>query len=493
MPGLTRKINGTAPLFLLTLWLSFVFLPCLAQDVWRNPLPGDRAQSSVLFQKAKKAYKNEDYTNCINLLQKAIHVDPGNRELFHLCALAMSQSGDNYNANLMFRSALTCDYNYTQCRNNYGVFLQKIGRLDEAKQQFRETIKIDPKYAEPYYHMGEILQRQGDLQGAIEQYQDAVRLKPNYFEAVRDLGLAIYEQASAGVNEISESLEKLRLAAKLVPENPMIHYYLGTIYCADCKLDDAETAYRTSLSCDPKLAASHYELGRLRYYRGDLDRCLLEMQAALKINPVYTETNKYPAVEIVKAQEFIAKCNEYKDRLADSIDAWKQVAAMQKDQTATLRHVNELIKQVRSETKRKPHSNYDPAEVNALLNKGINEAESGEIEQAKSTFAHVLQLNPDSFEANQNLGLLAEASGDLQGAMEQYKKGMALLPNFPGVYYNMAYLLEKLSLPADAGLMYQRFHEIEGKYPYDPKHIVALQQEDARRRSREQEIRQRGY
>ena len=98
--------------------------------------------------------------------------------------------------------------------------------------------------------------------------------------------------------------------------------------------------------------------------------------------------------------------------------------------------------------KRKAKSDFDPEEVNALLIKGINEAENGEIEQAKSTFVHVLQLNPDNFEANQNLGLLAESSGDLQGAMEQYKKGMAILPKYDGVYYNMAYLLEKLSLPA---------------------------------------------
>jgi tetratricopeptide (TPR) repeat protein len=463
-----------------------------AQERWHNPAEGgDRSGSAILYQKARKAFANEDYTTCINLLRKAIHLDQSNKELYHLCALAMAQSGDNYNANMMFRAALTCDYNFTKCRNNYGVFLRKMGRLDEAKQALKETIKIDPNYPDPYYHLGEVLQQQGDLDGAIEEYQNAVRLNPNYFEAQRDLGLAIYEQVSAGVNEISESLERLRIAAKLAPQNPMIHYHLGNIYCADCKLDDAETAFRTALTCDPKLAAAHFELGKLRYYRGDLDRCLLEMQAALKINPVYTDSNKYPKVDIIKAQEFLAKCNEYKDRLADSIESWKQVASMQKDQTATLKHVNELVKQIRAEKRSK--TSFDPEEVNALLIKGIDEAESGEIEQAKSTFAHVLQLNPESFEANQNLGLLAEATGDLNGAMEQYKKGMALLPKFDGVYYNMAYLLEKLSLPADAGLMYQRFHEIAGRYPYDSKHIVALQQEDARRRAKEQEIRQRGY
>jgi tetratricopeptide (TPR) repeat protein len=131
--------------------------------------------------------------------------------------------------------------------------------------------------------------------------------------------------------------------------------------------------------------------------------------------------------------------------------------------------------------------------VQALITKGISQAEDGQIDQPKSTFTQVLERKPDSFEANQHLGLLAEACGDLQGALSDYKKSMALLPKFDGVYYNMASLLEKLGLPADAGLMYQRFHEIAGQYPYDPKHIVHLQQEEARQRAREQQIRQRGY
>lgn len=486
----------TAKTLLLILALIYLLpmAPLNAQTHWRPAGEGgDKAKSNMLFQNAKKAFKNEDYVTAINLLQKAIHIDQNNKDLYHLCALAMVQSGDNYNANNMFRAALTLDYNFVVCRNNYGAFMHKTGKLDEAKKTFQECIKIDPKYPEPYYHLGQILQQQGDLEAAIEQYQNAVRLNPNYFEAVRDLGLAIYEQASAGVNEISDSLDKLRTAAKLAPENPMIHYYVGNIYCADCKMDDAETEYRTALTCDPKLAAAHYELGRLRYYRGDLDRCLMEMQAALKVNPLYSETNKYPPVDLLKSHEFIAKCNEFKGQLADAVESWKQVAAMERDHTATLKHINDLIKQLRADAHRKPKTDYDPQEVQALLMKGINETENGEIDQAKSTFARVLQLNPDSFEANQNLGLIAEAGGDLQGAMEDYKKGMALLPNFDGIYYNMAQLLEKLSLPADAGLMYQRFHEIAGKYPYDPKHIVALQQEDARRRSREQQLRERGY
>ena len=48
----------------------------------------------------------------------------------------------------------------------------------------------------------------------------------------------------------------------------------------------------------------------------------------------------------------------------------------------------------------------------------------------------------------------------------------------------MAYLLEKMGLAAEAGAMYSQFHEIAGKYPYDSKHIVGLEQEYARQQAR---------
>jgi Tfp pilus assembly protein PilF len=483
----------TAVAFLGVLVFGPHFVACVfAQPGVESPGQVRRKAGAMLaYQKALKAFQMEDFVTCVNLLQQSIHDNPNNKNAFHLCALAMSQSGDNTNAEKMFRCALSIDYNYVECRNNYGIFLHKDNRLDAAKQAFKECTKIDPKFPDAHYHLGQVLQQQGDLDAAIEEYENATRLNPKYFEAQRDLGLAIFERATAGVNDIAESEDKLRTAAQLVPDNPMIHYDLAKIYCADCKLDDAETELRLGLSYDPKLAAAHYELGKLRYFRGDLDRCLMEMQAALKINPLYSETKKYPHVDIASVKELIAKSSELKNQLPDAISAWSEVAAMEHDNGVIVKHINELKKEARAALKKK--QTFDAQEVQALLTKGINEAEEGQLEAAKVTFDRALTLNPESFEAVQYTGSVVEAGGDLNAAMNEYKKAMALLPKFDGIYYNMAYLLEKLGLPADAGLMYQRFHEIAGKYPYDPKHIVSLQQADARRRSREQEIRQRGY
>ena len=94
------------------------------------------------------------------------------------------------------------------------------------------------------------------LDAAIEEYETATRFNPNYFEAQRDLGLAIYEKASSGLNDLSDSEEKLKVAERLAPTNPMIHYHLANIYCASGKYDDGENEFKVALSLDPKLSAA---------------------------------------------------------------------------------------------------------------------------------------------------------------------------------------------------------------------------------------------
>jgi hypothetical protein len=41
--------------------------------------------------------------------------------------------------------------------------------------------------------------------------------------------------------------------------------------------------------------------------------------------------------------------------------------------------------------------------------------------------------------------------------------------------------------------MYQKFHDIAGRYPYDPRHIVMLQQDQVREKARNEQLKKRGY
>jgi tetratricopeptide (TPR) repeat protein len=480
--------------FLLVMLLLAPVPQAFAQPGLQTPQAG---RNFLIYQKAKQAFAMGDYQLAIQLGKMVLGTpDPGGggQDAASLIALSYAEQGDVYNANNFFQQALSMNYNNIKVRNNYGVFMIKSRHYDGAAQEFQKCIRIDPHYPDAHYHLGECLQNRGDLDKAIDEYETAVHLKPDYFEAIRDLGLAMYERISSkGVGEISESLEKLKLAAQLSPDNPMIHYHLGRIYCADGKLDDAEAAFREALAVDPQLAVAHFELGRLRYYRGDLDRCVLELKVAAGIPLPYAESKKYPKVDMMQLRELMGKAQAFKGQYPQAIEAYQEVASMKKNNQETFKEIKELEHLARSNVHKHGKETYSPEQLQALIDRAIAQTEDGHLDQANSTFQQGLAMDPVSFQCIQNIGLLKEASGDLQGAMTEYKKAAEIMPKYEGVYYNMAYLLEKLGLPADAGMMYQRFHEVAGMYPYDPKHIVAMQQEDARQRARAEQIRKRGY
>lgn len=474
--------------------------PVLAQS-WSGGGAGyDTRKGSAVkwYQNGLRLHQGGDVTGAIEMYKKALAIDPKNKWAHYYLANAYAQTGNLNGALMSFRTCLNNDYNFVEARNDMAAVMRKQENREEALAQFRQCIKINPRYPFPYYHIGCIMQEKGDLDQAIENYNTAVRLKPDYVEAHRDLGLAIFEKVKAGGTgvEMSQALQQLQMAAQLVPNDPMIRFHMATLYLNDGKLDEGESELRRCLMIDPRHAAARFELSKLRYFRGDLDRCILEARECEKINPTYSEGRGYPKVDPINIKCNLAVSYEIKGKLIDSVEIWKEIALMANWAVLAQKHVLEIEKILKRDAKKKKKPlPYDPEEIDALVQKGITQFDDGDLEGAKSSFMRALELNPQSFEAMQNLGLTLEAMGDLNGAMEKFQKAVAIKPNYDGAYYNMAYLLEKLNLPADAGLMYQKFHEVSviGRYPYDPRHIVALQNEEARLRARQEQMKRRGY
>lgn len=458
-------------------------------QVYNNSHAGGQnpAKAIEVYGRAKQAFQAGDYAAAVNLCELAKGFNHSDKNIVLLLALSYAELGDNYNAMMWFRSALSLDYNFLEARNNYGIFLNKTGKQKEAKKEFETCIQINPNYANAHYGRGSILKDQGDLDGAIEEFRTAIRLRPKYYEAQRDLGLCIYEKYEKGqLKDISESVEKLQNAAKLIPRSPQVHYYLGLIWCAQGNLDEGEKEFRLTLMNDPNHAAGHFELGKVRYCRGDSDRCMDEMSASLKVNPTYTESKNFPAVNRKEAKTYLAKCKELKGYYDAAYRDWSEVAAMTKVNSDIVAHMKVLQKKATAKVKhKKGEPTFDKDEVDSLIIRGIEEVDEGNLQAAKATFNRALELNPNCWEAYQNLGGILESEGDITRASESYNKAMALEPSFCGLYYNMGYVLEKMRLPVEAGRMYKRFHECDGRYPYDPKHINQLQLEDVRQQMRE--------
>jgi tetratricopeptide (TPR) repeat protein len=473
------------------------FCPASRVNAQWNPgavNPVQRAKAMQIYNQAVAAFANGDYPTTIQLCKQGENIDNSNKELFNIEAMAYAQAGDNYNAMVKFRQALSLDYNYITCRNNYGVFLNKIGKTKDAKKAFEECTRIDPKYPDAHYHLGQIYERDGDLDKAIEEYQTAANCNPNYADAQRDLGLCIYQRVISGLNgELEPAVEKLKIAAQLAPESALVHYHLGRVLCSTSKLDEAEAEFRTALMKDPQMASAHYELGKLRYFRGDPYRAVDETILAERVPKGYADSKSYPALDIQKNYELMAKSYEAFDDFEHADTAWRKFANMQQNNASIINHIGDLEQTMRKAAKRKNKTGINPAEVQSMVDKGISQVDNGDLEGAKQSFSRAVELDPNSFGGLQNLGEVLEAQNDLNGAMQKYQAACQVKPKYDGLYYNQAYVLEKMGLTADAGTMYQKFHEVSGRYPYDSKHIVSLQQNDARQRARDEMVRTRGF
>lgn len=473
-----------------------VLVSCFGSEAFAQKFENSEDASARMgygyYQQGLKRFEAGDYAGAIPLLKKAVSFGGSNKDAFHILGISEIETGDTYNAMVHLRTALNINYNFVQARNSLGLLYYRTGKINDAQNEFKKCITINPKYPNAYYNLGVILKEKGDLPGAIENFQKAIDLNPKYWEAKQDLGLALFERSNQG--DLSEALDKLLEAVALVPNNPMLHYHLGNIYAANGKLDDAEAEFRRTLMIEPRHAAAHYELARVRYYRGDVDRCIGECKEAMKVNPTFTESQKYPPLDPLKVRTLLANAYELKGEKVKAVETLKVLSTMVRDNQSELKHITALEKSLRQEAKKKGKPlPYDQQEIDALINRGIDQTEDGDLDGAKSTFERILELNPQNWIALQNIGAILEAQGDLNGAMAKYQAAMAINPSYDGLYYNLGHLLEKLNLPAEAGMMYERFYEKAGKYPYDPKHVVELQQEDARRKAREYQLKKRGY
>ena len=184
---------------------------------------------------------------------------------------------------------------------------------------------------------------------------------------------------------MKDSIQKLQNAARLIPRDPMVHYYLGKIWCAEGNLDEGEKEFRLALRNNPSLAAGHFELARLRYLRGDPDRCLDEIQRAFKVNPVYTQSKGFPRLNTKKMRLFSAKCHEFKGQFVEAARDWREIANVSRDPGAIQKKVKKLFSKAKKQAKRrKKKLLFDPEELQALIDKGIAQVDEGDLQSAKT-------------------------------------------------------------------------------------------------------------
>ena len=107
-----------------------------------------------------------------------------------------------------------------------------------ARQQFQKELEIDPKNAGAHYVLGELASKEQDWDEAIKQFSEAAKIDANFAEAFLGWGFTLVT-----VKHYQEAIEPLRVAERLTPGNPAVHYSLATALTRTGQKEEAEKEF----------------------------------------------------------------------------------------------------------------------------------------------------------------------------------------------------------------------------------------------------------
>ena len=141
---------------------------------------------TLLFERGISQALIKQYTNAVNTLTEAIHLNPTNPFLYINRATTRAEMIDFISSIDNSYQTITLDSDPAKRLHNNGA---RTYNYDEAIEDINKAIKLYPDFAEAYYNRANLMAISGKLPEAYDDYTRAIELEPNMGEAYYNRGL----------------------------------------------------------------------------------------------------------------------------------------------------------------------------------------------------------------------------------------------------------------------------------------------------------------
>jgi len=178
---------------------------------------------------------------------------------------------------------------------NLAVYLESVGRVEEALQLAREAVKLGPDEATAHNTLGICLVRLAGsptanaamLNEGIAELQESLRLLPTYADAHVNLGLAYMASGRA-----AEARQEFDAALAKNHNHADAHYALAGMLAQQGDLRSAADHYVAAITARPDFDRALNNLGVVLMNLGEVDRAIEYFAAAVRANPRYAEAQQ---------------------------------------------------------------------------------------------------------------------------------------------------------------------------------------------------------
>jgi protein O-mannosyl-transferase len=167
--------------------------------------------------------------------------------------------------------------------SKFRVRIDRVENGDSAVAGTEAKKIFSTAEAEAAFKKGHEYLRDKKLEDALKEFEKAAKLSPDSPVAHYWVGMIYFY-----MKEPEKAIAKFKKVLELEPTNFRSLAMIGKILSFDrAKLDDAIRYLSDSLSLEPEYADARFDLGRIYAMRGDLNRALGEFAVIFRTEPRY--------------------------------------------------------------------------------------------------------------------------------------------------------------------------------------------------------------
>ena len=166
-------------------------------------------------------------------------------------------------------------------------------RIAASVKHFEDAVALEPLWAEPLAHLAYAQQNTFQTRDPAERERRAEVVRTNALRALElDPALTLSYTALAAVQayhdwDFAAAEATLRQGLSRMPQNGLARSRLSLLLAAARRLNEAVVEAEAARDDEPLIPERHTMLGMVRYYAGDFNGALEEMERALAISPSY--------------------------------------------------------------------------------------------------------------------------------------------------------------------------------------------------------------
>lgn len=336
-------------------------------------------------------------------------------------------------------------------------------RPDLAIPELQKAVMLEPQNVDARGNLGVLLFFRGDYAGAVPELQVAVKLNPDLWKLQGLLGLAELHTGSidAAQSDLTAALphlteEKFKsevgnallssyistgdtekaaaVVSQLLADQPTNTSLLYTSYRLYSDLTDK--ALLTMALTDPDGALMHEMMGRELARHGDEAQAIVNLRAALKINP------HLPGAHL-DLGELLYNSTDEKLQAQAEPELQAAVADNPNDERAHLLLGEAAAKRGDTKTAYSEVSRaveLQPSDVDALVELGKVQMSMNENDKAQATFERAVKADPSNTVARYRLSMLYRRQGrttEAQQQMTEYKKYKDMQSKLEKIFHDM--------------------------------------------------------